>query len=119
MLPDSRDAGYLWDILQAARLIRDFIGDMDEAAFAKDLKTQSAVIRQQAIIGEATKRLSAEFRHAHPGVPWSEIAGMRDILIHAYKKVRLERVWSTATTSVAELMTYLEPLLPPEPPEEE
>lgn len=112
MRPDDHDAGFLWDILAAARLIQDFTGGMNEDAFKADPKTQSAVIRQQEIIGEATKLLSRKFRDAHPDIRWDDMAGMRDVLIHAYKKVRLDRVWNTATQSVPELIAYLEPLLP-------
>lgn len=114
MRPDENDSGCLWDILNAANLIRQFLAGMDINAFKQDIKTQSAVIRQQEIIGEATKQLSHDFRSAHPNIPWREIAGMRDILIHAYKKVKLDRVWYTATEDIPKLAAYIEPLLPPD-----
>lgn len=59
-----------------------------------DLKTQSAVIRQIEIIGEAVKRLSDEAKNAEPDVPWRLIAGTRDRLIHGYFQVDLAAVWS-------------------------
>jgi uncharacterized protein with HEPN domain len=58
---------------------------------------QSAIIRQLEIIGEATKHLSAAFRGNHPDIPWQKMAGMRDILIHAYDAVDLDEVWNAAT----------------------
>lgn len=108
---NERDAGYLWDILEASKLILEFVGDMDSAAFWEDMKTQSAVIRQQEIIGEATKQLSPEFRNTHSSIPWREIAGMRDILIHAYKSVRADRVWGVVQHDIPALISYIEPLL--------
>lgn len=61
----------------------------------------------------AAKWLSSRFRDSHAGIPWRQMCGMRDVLIHAYDQVDLGRVWLTATTSVPELSAYLKPLLPP------
>ena len=87
---------------------------MNKAAFGADRKTQSAVLHQLMVIGEAVKRLSPEFRERHGGIPWSAIAGMRDHLIHGYDLVDLEEVWKTATADVPSLLTALEPLVPPQ-----
>ena len=65
-------------------------------------------MRQLEIIGEATKRISMELRDKNPGVPWSEMAGMRDILIHDYIDVDLDIVWKTASESIGELKELLE-----------
>jgi uncharacterized protein with HEPN domain len=54
---------------------------------------QDAVIRNFEIIGEATKRLSPELTNAYPEIAWKQIAGLRDILIHDYLKVNLNRIW--------------------------
>jgi len=80
----SRDMSYLLDILLYARDTRDFTAGMTKEAFLSDNKTQYAVIRCFEVIGEAVKRLSDDIRKAHPDVPWSSMARMRDILIHAY-----------------------------------
>jgi uncharacterized protein with HEPN domain len=77
-----RDDATLLDIVNAARLIQTFIQDMTQEAFLGDLKTQSAVLHQITVIGEAVKRLSQAFRERHPILPWSLMAGMRDHLIH-------------------------------------
>ena len=70
------------------------------------------------ILGEAVKRLSPEFRAQHPTVPWQDIAGMRDILIHRYDNVELDEVWEAVTRDVPRLLAYLEPLAPGPPSEE-
>lgn len=106
-----RDLSYLTDILQAARLVDEFIEGMSEAEFYRDIKCQSAVMRQIEVIGEATKRLSSSFRDIHPEVPWRSIAGMRDILIHAYDHVDLAEVWNTAKFALPDLVSQIETLI--------
>ena len=108
----SPDDAALLDIVKAARLIIAFRGDADKAGFLADSKTQSAVIHQLLIVGEAVKRLSDSFRLRHPGVPWRMIAGMRDKLIHHYDAVDLDEVWKTAHDDVPSLLTIVEPLTP-------
>jgi uncharacterized protein with HEPN domain len=71
---------------------------------------QDAVTRQLLIVGEATKRLSDEFKSRHPGIPWRQMAGMRDILVHAYDHVDLDAVWRVATVELAVLVDAIEPL---------
>jgi len=71
----QRDLTILLDIVQAAQLIQAFKEGMNKTAFDADRKTQSAVLHQLMVIGEAVKRLSPEFRASHSGIPWSGIAG--------------------------------------------
>jgi uncharacterized protein with HEPN domain len=63
----------------------EFMGGLDMESFLKDSKTQSSVIHQLLILGEGVKRLSPEFRNQQRTVPWKEMAGMRDKLIHDLK----------------------------------
>ena len=80
-----RDESILLDVARAAQLILEFKQGLDKATFLGDIKTQSAILHQLMIMGEAVKRLSAEFRADHPEIPWALIAGMRDKLIHGYE----------------------------------
>ncbi len=102
----------LLDILKAGRLAVDFGGGLDGAGFQRDAKTQSAILHQLAIIGEAVKRLSPEFRSRCPAIPWKSVAGMRDKLIHAYDAVDLEEVWKIVTVELPHLIEVLAPLEP-------
>jgi uncharacterized protein with HEPN domain len=84
---------YIKDILDAIRRIEDFVGDMTFEEFVKDDKTSSAVIRKLEIIGEAAKSTPVEIRKSHTQVPWKEMAGMRDKIIHFYFGVDYDIVW--------------------------
>jgi uncharacterized protein with HEPN domain len=109
----SRDDATLVDIVGAAHRAIEFCSGYDRATFLADARTQSAVIHQLLVIGEAVKRLSDAFRAQHSGVPWRPIAGMRDRLIHQYDAVDLDEVWNTVKRDVPKLLGVLEPLLPP------
>lgn len=104
---------------KAARLALEFVQDVSQAEFEVDRKTQSAVLYQIAILGEAVKRLSQECRNQYSAIPWSAMAGMRDKLIHDYEGVDIQRVWLTLQTSIPEFLAAIEPLLPDETNAEE
>lgn len=107
----SRDEVTLLDLAEACRTSADFIRGMDRQEFLEDRKTRSATVHQLLVLGEATKRLSAKFRERHPELPWSEMAGMRDVLIHGYDQVDLEQVWKSASVEVPEVLQSVEALL--------
>src|SRR6266536_1140508 len=106
----SRVNATLLDVASAARLVLQFKSGMDKPAFLADAKTQSAILPQLLVLGEAVKRLSPELRAEHPEVPWSLIAGMRDQLIHHYDSVDLDEVWRTAEKDIPDLLSLIEPL---------
>jgi uncharacterized protein with HEPN domain len=90
---NERDRLYLGHIQAAITDIESFVVDGRDS-FMADRRTQSAVIRQLEIIGEAVKHLSAELTARENAVPWRQIAGTRDRLIHAYFRVDLDAVWA-------------------------
>jgi uncharacterized protein with HEPN domain len=108
----SSDDASVLDIVLAARNVLAFTAQTDRADFLDDVKTQSAVLYQFAVIGEAVKRLSPEFRARYPDVPWRRIAGMRDRLIHGYDAVDLQTVWDAIEQDVPALLARLEPMTP-------
>jgi uncharacterized protein with HEPN domain len=102
-----KDEVTLQDIEVAARRIAEFIQGYTSDQFSADEKTWSAVLYQIGVIGEAVKRLSEPFRAAHPSTPSSEMAGMRNRVIHGYDAVDFERVWETVTRSIPALRATL------------
>lgn len=108
-----QDEATLRDISKSARLIAKFIAGITEEQFLEDDKTQSSVLYQLLVIGEAVKRLSSELRARHDDIPWILIAGMRDQLIHAYDTVDWEEVWKTTTFDVPALAVAIETMLSP------
>jgi uncharacterized protein with HEPN domain len=84
---------------------------MDLEAFEADDKTASAVMRKFEIIGEATKGIYEETRQSHPKVPWKEMAGMRDRLIHFCFGIDYELVWRTIKQRLPEVKPQIEDIL--------
>jgi uncharacterized protein with HEPN domain len=105
------DLFYIENILQSIDRIQSYISGKDHGTFVSDFITQDAVVRQLEIIGEATKRVSKDFRNNNPGIPWADMAGMRDVLIHDYIDVDLDIVWKTALESIPILKALLENLV--------
>jgi uncharacterized protein with HEPN domain len=108
----SPDEVVVLDIIRAARLAIDFKQGLDKAEFLEDIKTQSAVLHQLMVMGEAVKRLSMAYRNEHPHIPWPVMAGMRDVLIHGYDIVELNEVWKTVNVDVPQVLPLLEELIP-------
>lgn len=110
----DRDPVYLLDIVSSARMLRSYLEGVVLDEFLRDTKLQDSVIRRLEIIGEAAGRISVQFREKHPEIPWSEMRGMRNLMIHHYDDVDLYIVWNTAQDSIPQLLELLEPLVPSE-----
>jgi uncharacterized protein with HEPN domain len=101
---------YLLDMKKAAQSVLEFTKGMDAANFDKDAKCQSAVLYQLAVLGEAAKHVSKDFRELHPELPWKKVAGLRDILIHAYHGLDMEVIWKIIESDLPPLLDRLEKL---------
>jgi uncharacterized protein with HEPN domain len=91
---------YIQHILDAVRKIEEYAAGIDESSFMSNTLIQDGVIRQLQIIGEAVKKLSNELRNEYPHIPWQDIAGMRDKLVHEYFGIDMEEVWLTVNDDV-------------------
>ena len=102
-MSNRTDKEFLADIQEAIRRIRAYTHEMTYNTFLSDTRTQDAVIRNLEIIGEATKKLSIGLRNRYPSVPWKEMAGARDRLIHDYFGVDIEIVWQIVIAELSDL----------------
>lgn len=109
----ERDWGYLWDILDAARLAVSYVEGVSKKAFLQDTQLQDSVIRRIEIIGEAARRVSPDTKVAYPLIPWNEMIGMRNLMIHDYDDVDLWIVWETVQRDLPHLIALIESLMPP------
>ena len=94
---------FIGHILESVHLIEKYVDQMSKEDFLKSVNIQDAVIRRLEIIGEAVKNLPLEFRDEYPDIPWRQIAGMRDVLIHAYFGVDLDLTWKVVKSDLPEL----------------
>jgi uncharacterized protein with HEPN domain len=89
------DNVYLEHVLSAISKIEEYVRDFTQEGFLKNVLVQDGVMREMEIIGEASKNLSPEFKEKLPEIPWRDVIGMRNKLIHDYFEVDIDAVWKT------------------------
>lgn len=104
------DRERLLDMLEAIERIERH-ADADRSAFDADEMVQTWMVHNIQIIGEAAASTSAEFRDQHPEIPWRAIAGMRNVIVHAYFRVDLDEVWSAIMDDLPALKGSIATLL--------
>ena len=107
----ERDPAYLLDIFMSAQLIRSYVEGVGLDDFLTNIQLQDSIIRRIEIVGEAAGRVSPQFRESHPEIPWGEMIGMRNRMIHGYDDIDLDIVWNTTQESIPVLLELIEPLL--------
>ena len=104
----SPDAAYARDILDTIAILEGFLKAVSKQAFFADLEKQFAVARSLEIIGEASSKLSEEFRNKHTEIDWRGLKSMRNLLIHEYAYVDGEEIWKAWETDIPDLKAKLE-----------
>lgn len=107
----SSDLFYLTHIRDSLLEAREFVRDEGYESFRENRMAQNAVMRSFEVVGEAARRVSAEFREAHPEVPWRLMSDFRNKLIHDYFALDLEIIWKTAIEDAPDLLRQIEELL--------
>ena len=110
----AKDMARLRHILDAAREAVTFTQGRSPSDLDADHMLSLALVRLLEIIGEAARGISSQFREAHPEIAWSQMAGMRDRLIHGYFDVNLDVVWKTVSDDLPVLVAQLEKITPAE-----
>ena len=104
-------------MLDAAKEASSFIEGRQRGSLQKDRMLVNALVRSIEVIGEAASQVSADTRKQYATIPWSQVIGMRNRLIHAYFDVDNDRVWDTVTEDLPALIKELEKAVPPTLPD--
>ncbi len=107
----QREVSYLKDLLLAARKIESIIASRKRAEFLRDEIAQAAVLHHLTVIGEAANRLSPELKLRHPAIPWAQVIGARNRIVHEYFGLDWELLWTTASEEVPVLRVQAADLL--------
>jgi uncharacterized protein with HEPN domain len=102
---------YLVDVLNNIELIEKFVGSKNKIQLSKDIKTIYSILRALEIIGEATKNLSQSIKNKYPEIPWKEIAGTRDKLIHHYFGIDTDIIWDIVKKDLPDLKEKIKKIL--------
>jgi uncharacterized protein with HEPN domain len=110
----DRDIACLLDVQHEAKMALGFVAGKTFAEFEDDSQCHYAVIRAIEIIGEAAGRVSDDYVAQHPEIPWRQVIGMRNRMIHGYDDIVLSVVWEVLQTHIPDLLRLVEPLVPSE-----
>ena len=110
-MKQNRDLVYLGDILDAIRRIEDYTAGIKKKEFMEHLMMQDAVMRQIEIIGEASNSVSDDFQEKHPELPWFQMRGIRNKIIHDYRGINLQVIWDTVKNDLPALKKQVEGIL--------
>jgi len=102
---------YIDDIRESIEAIKRYTAGLTREDFFNSTEKQDAVYRRLEVIGEAANRLSDEFKSQYPRIPWNKVVGMRNVLIHEYDSIDLDRVWETIRKDISELEEYIKSIL--------
>jgi uncharacterized protein with HEPN domain len=108
MSTPRRDRDYLDDLHEALRRVVAYTADLSYEEFLHSTKTQDAVIRNLQVMGEAAKKLSPGLRRTHAHIPWRQMAGMRDRIVHEYFGINYDIVWTVAREEIPSLLPQLD-----------
>ncbi|MCX5859900.1 MAG: DUF86 domain-containing protein [Proteobacteria bacterium] len=106
------DSESIRDIREAVRRIDIYLERLEYDEFIQDIKSQDAVVRNLEVIGEAAKNISNGLKKKHPEVPWKELAGLRDRLIHQYFGINFDIVFQIAKEELAPINLKIEKIVP-------
>ena len=109
-----RDDAYLLDMLVAARKAIAFATELTYQDFSRSDLHQNAILKVLEVVGEARSRISDDFKAAHPEIPWRQVVGFRNRIVHVYFEIDLGVVWQVVQDDLPVLITQLEPLVPRE-----
>ena len=110
----ERDGAHLLDMLLAARDAVEFAGRITYSQFENSRLHQNAILKAVEIVGEAASHVSSSMRESQPDIPWREIVGMRNRLVHVYFDVDIGLVWRTVQEDLPALIAQLERIVPPD-----
>ena len=110
----ERDGAHLLDMLLAARDAVEFAGRITYSQFENSRLHQNAILKAVEIVGEAASHVSSSMRESQPDIPWREIVGMRNRLVHVYFDIDIGLVWRTVQEDLPALIAQLERIVPPD-----
>jgi uncharacterized protein with HEPN domain len=114
MQASDRNNASLWDMVQAIKLIQEFVTSLSYEDYLDSRRDQMAVERGLEILGEAARRISSEFQQAHPEIDWRNTIGLRNVIAHRYEQVQQDQIWAIVMVELPRLLAQLEPLVPDE-----